>query len=192
MQGKGERFELRLNQETLERIDNWRSQQRDLPSRSEAVRKLVTAGLGRPEHAQLFELARFSVVTIKGSRQISDAYVHAWEAGVYPFFDESMQLHQPFEQEFEVSAEMVEELSKFFDQKWLEKKVPSFYETEAFYDVWRDRGHWDRVKLMNTCRYMFLKGLFDQGFWSALLKQGDHPVEVSSITREPDPRDNDL
>jgi uncharacterized protein len=40
-----ERFEMRLNQTVLEQVDAWRSSQGDLPSRSEAVRRLVEAGL---------------------------------------------------------------------------------------------------------------------------------------------------
>jgi uncharacterized protein YfbU (UPF0304 family) len=40
-----ERFEMRLAQSVLEEVDAWRTRQGDLPSRSEAVRRLVLAGL---------------------------------------------------------------------------------------------------------------------------------------------------
>jgi uncharacterized protein len=40
-----ERFEMRLGQSVLDRLDAWRGNQGDLPSRSEAVRRLVEAGL---------------------------------------------------------------------------------------------------------------------------------------------------
>jgi len=40
-----ERFEMRLGQSVLEEVDSWRARQSDLPSRSEAVRRLVEAGL---------------------------------------------------------------------------------------------------------------------------------------------------
>lgn len=43
---KTERFELRLDPTTIDRIDAWRAEQGDLPSRSEAVRRLVETGLG--------------------------------------------------------------------------------------------------------------------------------------------------
>src|SRR5690349_19237025 len=43
---KTERFELRLDEDILERIDSWRSRQSDLPSRAEAVRRLVERGFG--------------------------------------------------------------------------------------------------------------------------------------------------
>lgn len=42
---KTERFELRFDPSTLERIDVWREEQPDLPSRAEAVRELVDHGL---------------------------------------------------------------------------------------------------------------------------------------------------
>ncbi len=41
-----ERFEMRLGQSVLEKVDAWRARQDDIPSRSEAVRRLVEAGLG--------------------------------------------------------------------------------------------------------------------------------------------------
>src|SRR6266496_1488550 len=45
MQGKSERFEMRLDQETIDRVDTWRAEQGDLPSRAEAFRRLVDKGL---------------------------------------------------------------------------------------------------------------------------------------------------
>ncbi len=44
MQPKTERFEMRLDQATLGNLDAWRSQQGDLPSRAEAVRRLIEIG----------------------------------------------------------------------------------------------------------------------------------------------------
>ena len=42
---KTERFEMRLHRETLERVDKWRAEQPDLPSRAEAMRRLADVGL---------------------------------------------------------------------------------------------------------------------------------------------------
>lgn len=42
---KSERFELRLDEEIIENVDKWRSNQRELPSRAEAIRRLVEKGL---------------------------------------------------------------------------------------------------------------------------------------------------
>jgi uncharacterized protein YfbU (UPF0304 family) len=47
---KTERFELRLDEDTVARIDNWRALQADLPSRAEAMRRLVELGIGRSQH----------------------------------------------------------------------------------------------------------------------------------------------
>jgi uncharacterized protein len=41
-----ERFEMRLGQSALDRVDAWRARQADLPSRSEAARRLIEAALG--------------------------------------------------------------------------------------------------------------------------------------------------
>ena len=45
MNVKTERFEMRLDDVLLERIDTWRRKQDDLPSRAEAVRRLTEVGL---------------------------------------------------------------------------------------------------------------------------------------------------
>ena len=50
-----ERFEMRIDSELLERLDSWRGSEEDTPSRAEAVRRLLEAGLahdnkGRPPH----------------------------------------------------------------------------------------------------------------------------------------------
>jgi uncharacterized protein YfbU (UPF0304 family) len=42
---KTERFEMRLDPTILDQVDAWRSAQSDLPSRAEAIRRLIEAGL---------------------------------------------------------------------------------------------------------------------------------------------------
>jgi uncharacterized protein YfbU (UPF0304 family) len=44
---KSERFELRLDEDGLARIDEWRRQQPDVPTRAEAMRRLVDVGLAQ-------------------------------------------------------------------------------------------------------------------------------------------------
>ena len=53
MQLKTERFEMRLDSKTLERVDTWRARQTDLPSRAEAVRRLMESGLSEMESKPL-------------------------------------------------------------------------------------------------------------------------------------------
>ncbi len=45
MATKTERFEMRLDEEILSSVDDWRRQQDDVPSRAEAMRRLVELGL---------------------------------------------------------------------------------------------------------------------------------------------------
>ena len=45
MQQRTERFEMRLDLDTLRRLDDWRADQPDLPSRAAAIRRLVESGL---------------------------------------------------------------------------------------------------------------------------------------------------
>jgi uncharacterized protein YfbU (UPF0304 family) len=49
MAPKTERFEMRLDQSVLDRVDAWRSRQSDLPSRAEAIRRLIEDGLEEPD-----------------------------------------------------------------------------------------------------------------------------------------------
>ena len=45
MNAQTARFEMRLDQEILEGVDEWSSRQPDSPSRSEAIRRLISQGL---------------------------------------------------------------------------------------------------------------------------------------------------
>jgi uncharacterized protein YfbU (UPF0304 family) len=45
MSPKSERFEMRLDEETIAKVDEWRSEQGDMPSRAEAMRRLIELGL---------------------------------------------------------------------------------------------------------------------------------------------------
>lgn len=47
MNTKSERFEMRLDGDILARVDQWRARQPDLPSRAEAMRRLIEGGLGK-------------------------------------------------------------------------------------------------------------------------------------------------
>lgn len=47
MATKNERFEMRMDEDILARVDKWRSEQGDVPSRAEAMRRLVELGLSQ-------------------------------------------------------------------------------------------------------------------------------------------------
>jgi len=191
MKDKPERFELRLDKVTLDRIDTWRSEQPDMPSRAEAVRRLVSRSLNADNGRRMYEMARFQVLTAALSPGVEDrlpeSYVFAWDYEVYPFSDAGAHLHVPFEPYFRVGKEKFEELSKFLDDRWLDTKVPTFYELEAHFETHLGRSGWDRGMLISTCRYMYLNDLFDAGFWKVLLTPGKHPTEASAILRKFNP-----
>lgn len=50
---KTERFELRLDPGVLDDVDAWRGRQADFPSRAEAVRRLIEAGLAEPKGSEI-------------------------------------------------------------------------------------------------------------------------------------------
>jgi uncharacterized protein len=50
---KTERFELRLDSAILDGVDAWRVRQADIPSRAEAVRRLIEAGLAEPKGSEI-------------------------------------------------------------------------------------------------------------------------------------------
>ncbi len=184
-----ERFELRMEEDALARIDGWRREQPDMPSRSEAARRLINAGIGENSSQQLFEIARFNVLSTAMQRDtakhISDGYLYAWQEGVYPAFNTHPAIHAPFRLGFRVAEELVDELATVFDDAIADKKpVPSFYKLESIYDVRSGRGPWDRGKLIVACRYMFLNETFGEEVWGPLLRGSDHPSEARSIIRK--------
>lgn len=44
---KDKRFEMVASEDWLKRVDDWRRKQDDLPSRAEAIRRLVAAALSK-------------------------------------------------------------------------------------------------------------------------------------------------
>lgn len=72
MGAMSERFEMRLDEETLKRVDQWRADQEDVPSRAEAMRRLVEIGLGRSKS----EAVRFSDGEKLIAIMIRDVYKH--------------------------------------------------------------------------------------------------------------------
>jgi antitoxin MazE len=187
MPPKTERLELRLEPDIIARIDHWRAEQADLPVRSEATRRLIEAGLASSTTGQSFAAAKLQITIAAltpGVRdKISDSYVYAWDAGVYPTLHDSVDWHKPFKASFSVTSEMMEDLTELLDEGWRRKKVPSFYQLEDHYDLRRGLSDWDRSALMHACRYMYLGDLFDKDFWKGVLKRTEHPIEAGSIIR---------
>jgi hypothetical protein len=89
------------------------------------------------------------------------------------------ELAQPFSSSFSVTSEMLSQLGFFIEQAWMKRKSRTFYEIEKEFDG----DPWNRAKLINACRYMFLSERFS-GVWEDCLKDGDCPIEAKSITRK--------
>src|SRR3546814_18750057 len=86
MRTKSERFELRLDQSILDRIDEWKDALPDRPPRSEAVRRLVDQALTHERDRQLFQPMRFTVLTAALTLERAhnnNADVFAWDKQNY-------------------------------------------------------------------------------------------------------------
>jgi hypothetical protein len=114
---------------------------------------------------------------------ISDDNVFAWQHSIYPFHDHQQEYWaEPFESYFEVNRQMIEELAKFLDDTWLKSETITFYELEKTLQA-GVVSNWDRSKLIDACRYFFLRKMFDDNFWQALLQRGNAPNEASVVNQ---------
>ena len=122
--------------------------------------------------------------------EFTDAYLYAWEQGVYPFFEDTdgsvnQMPHEVYAEFFQKSKDKVDKLSKLLDDLWLKNEVPTFYELEDMVNVRCGSSEWERMDLIKICRYMYLMGgTFDDNFWNTLLTPTQHPSEASSIKRK--------
>lgn len=184
---KTERFELRLETEFLGRIDEWRASEGDLPSRSEAVRRLAIVGLNTKVARQAFMAIKFQILVAALTEgpgiKLDDAYIYAWDRDIYPWFHDSAGWHKPFKDDFIVDGDMMHELMTYLDEKWLQgTAIPTFYELEATFNA-RERGaRWDRGKLIGACRYAYLADMFDARLWDRLLARTQYPTEAGGIS----------
>jgi uncharacterized protein YfbU (UPF0304 family) len=62
---KNERFEMRLDEDILRRIDGWRASQDDVPSRAEAIRRLVETGLAGDGTTRLSDGERLLLLAMR-------------------------------------------------------------------------------------------------------------------------------
>lgn len=86
MEAKTARFEMRLDQRMLDRVDVWRADQRDYPSRAEAVRQLIDVGLSASSSSQL----KFSDAEKLNTLMLCDIFKHLEiESDIDPEFVEA-------------------------------------------------------------------------------------------------------
>lgn len=137
----------------------------------------------------LFAQQRIQILHIgKHHDEFSDAYLHAWESGVYPLMSDTdgsvpRKPHEFYAQYFTASKEKVEFLLKRLDDAWRKNEGLTFYDLEDELGV---RGYsskgWNRGDLIDICRYLYLDGCYDNEFWSALVENGKCPSEALSLT----------
>jgi hypothetical protein len=194
--GKSERFEMRLDADLLDAVDQWRMDQGGGASRAEAIRRLTQVGLETHTARQTFVAMKFNILSAAlvpaTARRIEDAYAYAWDREIYPWFHEGAPWHTPFAHEFRVSEPMMRALMTWLDELWLKRApTPTFYELEdRFGGRYRD-GEWDRSGLIGACRYAFLSKRFDAALFDRLVAPGEHPVEAAGIN-EPYERNADI
>jgi hypothetical protein len=130
----------------------------------------------------LFQIMRFQVLAAAlqsgSSQKLHDSYVFAWDACVYPLFNDAADFHKPFADQFAIPRADMDSLFKKLDALWAEKNVPTYNELE--HDL---RGtRWDRRSLILGLRYMWLHDRFDDAFWKKIMKRDEHPHEAREVT----------
>lgn len=139
----------------------------------------------------LFAQQRMQVMHLgKHYDEFSDAYLHAWESGVYPLMSDSdgsipRRPHELYARYFITPKEKVEFLLKRLDDAWRKQEGLTFYglEDELGGRSFSSQG-WDRCDLINICRYLYLDGCYDKAFWAALVENGKCPCEALSLNSE--------
>jgi hypothetical protein len=129
----------------------------------------------------LFQMMRFQVLAAANQSgsgpKLHDSYVFAWDACIYPLFNDAADFHKPFADQFNISRAQVEGLFKKLDALWAEKNVPTFNELEHSL-----RGEWNRQNLILALRYMWLHDRFNAAFWKQVMKRDEFPHEAREIT----------
>lgn len=139
----------------------------------------------------LFQLMRFNVLDSltqeSSQRRFPNAYIYAWEVGVFPLLHCSADWHRPFPDQFDVNELEMGELQKFLYDANENGAPNSFYEVEDHFDV---RGiassdvssnRWDRLRLVSACRYMFSSECLESELFEALLENGSCPSEAHCL-----------
>ena len=141
MQQKTERFEMRFDQDALKRVDDWRGAQPDLPSRAEAIRRLVASGLSKSQTRFKPNGAEKLIISMLCSLH---RHLHVHDDGIDPDFIDKAAVdrhHWALEWEYEgmfqeaVDEETAMEVAQILDMWWT---------IEQSYDLLSDE---DRAKL---------------------------------------------
>jgi hypothetical protein len=134
---------------------------------------------------QAFTIMRVQILAMgfnpQTKNQVTDGYLFAWQESVYPYFDQAVTWHKPFADQFDIGAKPLQELWRYLDAKWRGKEPVTFYDLEDKYEVKGYPEFWSRERLINACRYMYLRDVFNADFWEGFLALGRYPSEASEI-----------
>lgn len=134
----------------------------------------------------LFNQQRIQIMHIgKHHDEFSDAYLYAWESGVYPALSDTdgsvpQKPHEPYAEFFTTPKEKTSFLMKRLDDAWLNEEPLTFYALEDELGV-RYKPEWERGDLLRICRYLYLDNCFDHQFWEKLVTNGECPTEAHGI-----------
>ncbi|PXW53756.1 hypothetical protein DFO55_11123 [Grimontella sp. AG753] len=139
----------------------------------------------------LFIQQRLQILHIgKYHGEFGDAYLYAWESGVYPLMSDTdgsviRNPHELYAPYFTKPREKVEFLLKHLSEAWRKKSGLTFYDLEDELGVRGYASHgWDRGDLIHICRYLYLDGCFDENFWNTFTENGKCPSEALSLASD--------
>ncbi|WP_108700555.1 hypothetical protein [Phytobacter sp. SCO41] len=136
----------------------------------------------------LFAQQRIQVMHIaKHHDEFTDAYLYAWESGVYPLLSDTdgsvpTMPHEAFAELFITDRSKGEFLLKRLDDAWMAKEELTFYKLEDELNVHGGYAtEWTRSDLLHLCRYFYLDNRFDDALWKNICKNMECPTEAHFI-----------
>ncbi|MGJ8673694.1 hypothetical protein [Rubritalea sp.] len=138
-----------------------------------------------PTISALYEIHRHQIL-LDASRREDDqifpaAYIYALDHRLSPILhSEWIDRDDPFEAAYRPNTTLVNYIHKHLKDVY-SLKAGNF---RSFNQLEKSLGGLKyRYSLRVALRYCFQSGEFDQEFYNAVLKEGDHPEEALSITR---------
>jgi hypothetical protein len=171
-----ERFEMRLDPETAEKIDSWRNKNNANKTRAETVRELVSIGYEAKDNDKLYEIFRLNVLL--NPERFSNATIFALSFRMHPFM-EYKRAFDPFK-----NISSISKIDYFLILDYLNKRSSSNTPTN-YYDLeiefrYKERGI-PKSTLIIVCRYLFLSRSFNEKYWEFFVK--DEVSDAQTIIR---------
>lgn len=127
--------------------------------------------------SEFFQAVRADMMgTVQGKKR--RCYGFAWAASIYPLFDETA-LVKSLADQFSVTKRMMESLRDYIDRERFRKTNFVYYNIDSNF---RDDQGWDRGKVSDAMRYLFLSGHYPKEFFTALTnEEGSIPGEAKGF-----------